>query len=119
MSTVEIAATQQATPPVRGIARLLRRPTARVGAVIVAVFLLLTVIAPAIAPYDPYDQDFGAALQAPSLEHPFGTDQYGRDELSRVMYRSGWSRDSMGAGWIPRRCASWTCCWPSPTCCWR
>lgn len=88
MSTVEIAATEQATPPVKGIARLLRRPTARVGAVIVAVFLLLTVIAPEIAPYDPYDQDFAAALQAPSLEHLFGTDQYGRDELSRVMYGS-------------------------------
>lgn len=88
MSTVEFVATEQTTPPVRGIARLLRRPTARVGAVIVAVFLLLTLIAPEIAPYDPYDQDFGAALQAPSLEHLFGTDQYGRDELSRVMYGS-------------------------------
>ena len=88
MSTVEIAATEQATPPVKGIARLLRRPTARVGAAIVALFLLLTVIAPEIAPYDPYDQDFADALQAPSLEHLFGTDQYGRDELSRVMYGS-------------------------------
>ncbi len=87
MSTIEIAATQQA-PPVRGVTRLLRRPTARVGAAIVAAFLLLTVIAPMIAPYDPYDQDFGSALQAPSAEHPFGTDQYGRDELSRVMYGS-------------------------------
>ena len=88
MSTVEIAATEQAAPPRRSVLRVLRRPTARVGAAIVAVFLLLTVIAPEIAPYDPYDQDFGAALQEPSLEHLFGTDQYGRDELSRVMYGS-------------------------------
>ena len=87
MSTIEIAAAPQ-VPPVRGLARLLRRPTARVGAVIVAAFLLLTVIAPVIAPYDPYDQDFGSALQTPSADHPFGTDQYGRDELSRVMYGS-------------------------------
>jgi len=88
MSTVEIAATEQAAPPRRNVLRVLRRPTARVGAAIVAIFLLLTVIAPEIAPYDPYDQDFGAALQEPSLEHFFGTDQYGRDELSRVMYGS-------------------------------
>ncbi|HEV3177038.1 MAG TPA: ABC transporter permease [Stellaceae bacterium] len=85
MSTVEITATEQA-PPRRGVLRVLRRPTARVGAIIVAAFLLLTVIAPEIAPYDPYDQDFSTALQAPSLDHLFGTDQYGRDELSRVMY---------------------------------
>jgi len=87
MSTIEISATEQA-PPARHLWRLLRRPTARVGAAIVAAFLLLTVIAPMIAPYDPYDQDFGSALQAPSLDHFFGTDQYGRDELSRVMYGS-------------------------------
>ncbi len=88
MTAVEIAATQQAAPSRHSVLRVLRRPTARVGAVIVALFLLLTVIAPEIAPYDPYDQDFGAALQEPSLEHLFGTDQYGRDELSRVMYGS-------------------------------
>ena len=87
MSTVEIATTPRA-PSRPGILRVLRRPTARIGAIIVGIFLLLTVIAPEIAPYDPYDQDFGAALQAPSADHPFGTDQYGRDELSRVMYGS-------------------------------
>ncbi len=66
--------------------RLLRRPTARLGAGIVAIFLLLTVLAPLLAPYSPFDQDFAEALQAPSAVHPFGTDQYGRDILSRVMY---------------------------------
>ena len=86
MSTVELATTEQAAPSRPGVLRVLRRPTARVGAFIVAAFLLLTVIAPEVAPYDPYDQDFGAALQGPSLEHFFGTDQYGRDELSRVFY---------------------------------
>lgn len=72
----------------RGIARILRRPTARLGAAIVAVFLLLTVFAPLIAPYDPFDQDFSSALIAPTIDHPFGTDQYGRDVLSRVMVGS-------------------------------
>jgi peptide/nickel transport system permease protein len=87
MSTVELVTTER-VPSRPGILRVLRRPTARVGAFIVGIFLLLTVIAPEIAPYDPYDQDFGAALQEPSLDHFFGTDQYGRDELSRVMYGS-------------------------------
>jgi peptide/nickel transport system permease protein len=68
--------------------RLLRRPTAQLGAIIVAAFLLLTLVAPLFAPYDPYDQDLSAALAAPSTAHPFGTDQYGRDVLSRVMYGS-------------------------------
>jgi len=86
MSTVEIATSEQSTTTLPSVLRVLRRPTARVGAMIVAAFLLLTVIAPEIAPYDPYDQDLGAALQSPSLDHLFGTDQYGRDELSRVMY---------------------------------
>ena len=87
MSAVEISA--GARPQrARGALRLLRRPTARVGAAIVVVFLLLTVLAPLLAPYDPFDQDFENSLQAPSAEHFFGTDQYGRDVLSRVMYGS-------------------------------
>jgi peptide/nickel transport system permease protein len=87
MTAVEITS---APVPARGAAlrRLWRRPTARVGVVVVAIFLALTVTAPLIAPYSPYDQDFLNTLQPPSLEHPFGTDQFGRDVLSRVMYGS-------------------------------
>ena len=52
--------------------------------------LAVLVIAAAVAagvlcPYDPYAQDLSLALQAPSAEHPFGTDRYGRDMLSRVI----------------------------------
>ena len=70
------------------IAGLIRRPTARVGAAIVCAFLLLTAFASLIAPYDPFDQDLSASLSAPSAAHPLGTDQYGRDVLSRIMYGS-------------------------------
>jgi peptide/nickel transport system permease protein len=42
--------------------------------------------APWAAPYDPISLDFGAALAPPGLEHPFGTDAFGRDILSRVIY---------------------------------
>ena len=87
MTAGEVAASESAIWA-RSAARLLRRPTARIGAVIVGVFLLLTVLAPLVAPYDPFDQDFAAALAGPSSAHPFGTDQYGRDVLSRVIYGS-------------------------------
>lgn len=87
MSVVEVAPAP-ATTRARDFARLLRRPTARIGAALVIFFLLLTLLAPLIAPYDPFDQDLSSALTGPSLQHPFGTDQYGRDVLSRVMVGS-------------------------------
>ncbi len=66
--------------------RALRGTGARIGLVITIIFLILTVAAPLLAPYDPYDQDLSSALEAPSYDHPFGADQYGRDTLSRVIY---------------------------------
>jgi peptide/nickel transport system permease protein len=84
------AIAEAATRPRRRwpMANLVRRPTARVGAAIVCVFLLLTIFAPLIAPYDPFDQDLSSALTAPSAAHLLGTDQYGRDILTRIMYGS-------------------------------
>jgi peptide/nickel transport system permease protein len=70
------------------LAALLRQPTARAGAAIVCLFLFLTAFAALIAPYDPFDQDLSAALTAPSAAHLLGTDQYGRDVLSRIIYGS-------------------------------
>jgi peptide/nickel transport system permease protein len=70
------------------LAALLRQPTARAGAAIVCLFLSLTAFAALIAPYDPFDQDLSAALTAPSAAHLLGTDQYGRDVLSRIIYGS-------------------------------
>ncbi|MGH7066479.1 MAG: ABC transporter permease [Acetobacteraceae bacterium] len=64
----------------------LARPAARVGLAIVVVFLFLCAAAPLIAPHDPYAQDLMSALAPPSLAHPLGTDQYGRDVASRVLY---------------------------------
>lgn len=65
---------------------LLARPAAKIGLVIVVLFLLLCAFAPLVAPYDPYDQDLMNSLAAPSWVHWLGTDQYGRDVASRVMY---------------------------------
>ncbi len=73
--------------PTRAAVRaLLRRNGVRIGAAIVLVFLLLTLLAPLVAPYDPADQDLSSALSPPAAAHPFGADQYGRDMLSRVMF---------------------------------
>lgn len=50
-----------------------------------ALLLLACAFAPALCPHDPYAQNMSAALQAPAPDHPFGTDRYGRDVLSRVI----------------------------------
>lgn len=52
---------------------------------LVLLLLLITVFAAYICPYDPNLQDLKSALQPPSSAHPFGTDRYGRDMLSRVI----------------------------------
>ena len=59
---------------------------ARFGLAIAVVFLALTVFAPLVAPFDPYEQDLSNALSPPSALHWFGADQYGRDTLSRILY---------------------------------
>jgi peptide/nickel transport system permease protein len=56
------------------------------GSAILALFVLAALFAPLIAPYDPIAQDAAARLAAPSLLHPFGTDNFGRDILSRVIW---------------------------------
>ena len=57
-----------------------------VGVIIITAFFILAIFGQALAPYDPYAQDItGSKLLAPSLTHPMGTDELGRDLLSRVM----------------------------------
>jgi peptide/nickel transport system permease protein len=69
---------------------------AKIGVVIVTLFVLAAVFAPELAPHDPMAQDF-APLQAPALsgEAPLGTDSFGRDLLSRLMFGA---RVSLGVG---------------------
>jgi len=58
------------------------------GAIILGLILLIALFAPTIVPYDPIEQDYGRVLLAPSRDFPLGTDQFGRDVLSRVMVGS-------------------------------
>jgi peptide/nickel transport system permease protein len=57
-----------------------------VAALLIAVLVLLAVLAPVVAPYDPAKQDLLSTLQAPSGGHLLGTDELGRDVLSRVVF---------------------------------
>jgi len=65
-----------------------RRPLGAIGAIIVIVMLIVAVTAPLIAPYDPVAVDFGAMLAPPSAKHWLGTDAFGRDVLSRLIFGS-------------------------------
>jgi len=70
------------------VRRVLRKRSSRVALFVLGVILLVGLLAPLIAPYDPAAQPdivFGKSLP-PSFAHPFGTDLYSRDVLSRVIY---------------------------------
>jgi peptide/nickel transport system permease protein len=66
--------------------RFFQNRLAIAGLVIGGIYLIVGVLGPILAPHDPTAIDAAARFQAPSLEHPFGTDTRGRDVLSRVMY---------------------------------
>ena len=66
--------------------RLLRSTNLVVGAGILAAVVGTAVFAPQISPHDPIDQAFTDQLRPPSAAHPFGTDEFGRDIFSRVLY---------------------------------
>lgn len=83
----------------RDAARRLSRDRAAVaGLVVVAALVVVALLAPAIVPYDPIDQSFRIKLQAPSTEHLLGTDEFGRDVLSRILVGT---RVALGVGIVP------------------
>ncbi|MDO9712651.1 ABC transporter permease [Paracraurococcus lichenis] len=65
---------------------LARNRVAQAGAFIILSTLLLILAAVLFSPYDPNDKDYMAILQPPSFEHPFGTDSFGQDVLTRVAH---------------------------------
>ena len=76
--------------------RLLANKAAVVGMVLIVLFVLVGVTAPLLAPYSPTDNQFFDQIRpgyvpGPSLHHPLGIDQNGRDELSRVLYGARYS----------------------------
>ena len=71
---------------------------AAVSALVIAVIALAAIFAPVVAPYDPTKQDLINRLQGMSVQHIFGTDQLGRDVLSRMIYGA---RTSLLIGLVP------------------
>lgn len=72
-----------------------QNPLMVVGVIVCTVWMLISIFAGQLAPYDPFQQNVMARLQGPSETHWFGTDQLGRDVLARVLYGG---RTSLPAG---------------------
>ena len=80
------------------VRRLLRRPPALIGLAVIAGFITVALAAPYLAPYDPIKTNFLAVRKAPSELYRLGTDEVGRDVLSRLIWGA---RASLLAGVIP------------------
>jgi peptide/nickel transport system permease protein len=85
------------SPWSRAWRRLRRRKGAMAALVVVVLLILLAVLAPWVAPYDPTATSFATVRKAPSWAHWFGTDEVGRDVLSRVIWGA---RASLSAGLV-------------------
>jgi peptide/nickel transport system permease protein len=72
-------------PPGRGIRRALSHPSFAAGLALTLVLCAMAAVSLVWTPYDPAAIDIAARLRPPSLSHPFGTDQFGRDVLSMIM----------------------------------
>jgi peptide/nickel transport system permease protein len=86
-------AESMSAPLAGALVEVVSRPVGRnglvlFGAAIIALMVLLAVFAGVVAPYDPTEMKVADALKPPSFAHPFGTDRFGRDVLSRTIYGS-------------------------------
>jgi len=91
------------------IHRLREHRLAMIGGIILCLFLIVAITAPILSPDDPYRQDLYDRLEPPSASHLFGTDDFGRDLMSRVIYGG---RISLWIGIVSVSIAliSGTCC---------
>lgn len=78
--------------------RLFKRILPRIGAIIVVCFLIGAIFAPLLTPYDPIKPDYGVVRKPPSAAHWLGTDEMGRDILTRILYGG---RISIFAAFVP------------------
>jgi oligopeptide transport system permease protein len=79
------------------IRRIRRNKLAVVGFWIIIALFVVAIVGPMVSPYNYDDQDLENTFQSPTLQHPFGTDQLGRDQMTRVMYGS---RISLAVGLV-------------------
>ncbi len=85
------------SPGGRALRRFMQHRLAMFGLVVVVIFVAAALLAPWIAPFDPLETSWSRIRKAPSLTHLFGTDENGRDVLSRVLFGA---RASLMAGTI-------------------
>lgn len=81
----------KSTPGRESWKRFKRNPTALIGLIVVGLLIFVAIFANFIAPFDYAEQDYTAMMQAPSLAHLMGTDQFGRDIFSRIIYGTRYS----------------------------
>ncbi|HEX3059367.1 MAG TPA: ABC transporter permease [Usitatibacter sp.] len=93
----DVALPRELSPGERALRRLVRRRGAMVGLAVVVFFVALAIFASWIAPYDPLATSWSAVRKAPTVAHWFGTDEIGRDVLSRVIWGA---RASLLAGLV-------------------
>ncbi|HSQ03169.1 MAG TPA: ABC transporter permease, partial [Burkholderiales bacterium] len=79
------------------LAFILRQPLGAAGLAIILVMIAAAIGANVIAPYDPLTVDYANLLAAPSGEHWLGTDSYGRDVLTRIIYGA---RTALAVGFL-------------------
>lgn len=71
--------------------RLAKNPTAMIGVVVILLILIVSLLAPVLAPYNPNALDYSALNATPNAQHLLGCDHLGRDILSRLMYGAKYS----------------------------
>jgi peptide/nickel transport system permease protein len=97
LATTEASSAREENPWARAWRRLKRRKGAMAALAVVVLLVLVAVLAPWIAPYDPTATSFTTVRKAPSWAHWLGTDEVGRDVLSRVIWGA---RASLSAGLV-------------------
>jgi peptide/nickel transport system permease protein len=99
LAALPVAGSQEEmeSPARRALRRLFKRKGAVLGLVVIATFILLALFAPLVTPYDPLATSWTLVRKAPSAAHWFGTDDLGRDILTRVIFGA---RASLMAGLI-------------------
>ena len=86
---------------------ILHQPLGAGGLVFIVIMALAAIFAPWVTPYDPLTVDYGGMLAAPSWQHWMGTDSFGRDVLSRVIYGA---RTALAVGFLASFIGSTSAC---------
>jgi len=95
---IALPAAQRVAAPRGRVGYFIRRnPRVLIGGAVVLLLILMALLAPLLSPYDPVEANIADSLSSPTLQHPLGTDDLGRDVLTRVIWGA---RISLSVGLI-------------------